>query len=298
MSPDLPQTQRTLQFAAPSVPRDGCLVHIYPSGPMLGTRYPLDDDTVLIGRTEDCRVRNTDPSVSRNHARIDRTPLGPVITDLGSTNGTFVNDQRCHREATVQDGDYLRVGNCIYRYLAGGNVEAQYHEEIYRLTVVDALTGLWNRRHLFDFLTRELSRSARHGRALSLAVLDIDHFKRVNDTYGHAAGDAVLRDVAARLKAQTRADELAARFGGEEFALVLPEAGTTEAVAACERLRADIAGCCFRCGDYAVSVTVSVGVVTTAGGSETTAEALFKFADARLYEAKAAGRNRVVAATV
>jgi two-component system cell cycle response regulator len=297
MLTELPLTQRTPKASAgPSAPRDGCLVHIYPSGPLLGTRYPLADDAVLIGRTEDCRVRNTDPSVSRNHARVERTPLGPVVTDLGSTNGTFVNDRRC-RDAVLSDGDYLRIGNCIYRYLAGGNVEAQYHEEIYRLTVVDALTGLWNRRHLFEFLGRELTRSVRHSRPLSLAVLDIDHFKRVNDTYGHAAGDEVLRDVAGVLKAQTRADELAARFGGEEFALVLPEASSADAVAACERLRDGVASCCFQCGDYAIPVTVSIGVMTTTGGA-VTAEALFKDADARLYEAKAAGRNRVVAGVV
>ena len=297
MTTELPLTQRTPKFAAPpAAARDGCLVHIYPSGPLLGTRYPLTDD-VLIGRTEQCRVRNTDPSVSRTHARIDRTPLGLIVTDLGSTNGTFVNDRRC-ADAVLADGDYLRIGNCIYRYLAGGNVEAQYHEEIYRLTVVDALTGLWNRRHLFDFLARELSRSSRHGRPLSLAVLDIDHFKRVNDTYGHAAGDAVLRDVAAVLKTQTRADELAARYGGEEFALVLPESGAGPALAACERLREGVAECRFRCGDDAIPVTVSVGLVTTAGESGVSPEALFQLADARLYEAKSAGRNRVVAAEV
>jgi len=272
-------------------------VHIYPSGPLLGTRYTLADESLVIGRAESCRVQNTDLSVSRTHARIDRTPLGPTVTDLGSTNGTFVNNRRC-RDAVLADGDYLRIGNCIYRYLAGGNLEAQYHEEIYRLTVVDTLTGLWNRRYLFDFLGRELTRSARHARPLSLAVLDIDHFKRVNDNYGHAAGDAVLRDVAAGLKAQTRADELAARYGGEEFAVVLPEAGAADAAAACERLRAGVAACCFRCGDYAIPVTVSIGVVTTTGTEGGTPESLFRDADARLYEAKATGRNRVVAGVV
>ncbi|HUR54715.1 MAG TPA: GGDEF domain-containing protein [Gemmataceae bacterium] len=297
MLSELPQTLRTPKFAAPTAPRDGCLVHIYPSGPLLGTRYPLTEDTVLIGRTDACRVQNTDTSVSRTHARIDRTPRGLLVTDLGSTNGTFVNDARC-REAVLADGDYLRIGNCIYRYLAGGNVESQYHEEIYRLTVVDALTGLGNRRHLFDFLARELARSARHGRPLSLAVLDIDHFKRVNDQYGHAAGDAVLRDVAAMLRARTRADELSARFGGEEFALVLPEADAADALAACERLRESVAGCCFRCGDYAIPVTVSVGVMTMTGEAAVAADALFQMADAKLYEAKSAGRNRVVAGVV
>ena len=293
MTTDLPQTLKSAGFAVPSGPRDGCLVHIYPSGPLLGTRYTLVEESVLIGRTENCLVQNTDSSVSRNHARIDRTPRGPLVTDLGSTNGTYVNDVRC-RDVVLADGDYLRIGNCIYRFLDGGNVEAQYHEEIYRLTVVDALTGAWNRRYLFEFLGRELARSARHQRPLSLAVLDIDHFKKVNDQYGHAAGDAVLRDVAALLRAEARADELAARYGGEEFALVLPEASAAEAEAACERIRASIEGRCFRCGEYAVPVTVSIGVATTAGEAVVAADVLLQQADARLYEAKAGGRNRVV----
>src|SRR5262249_13639398 len=149
---------------------------------------------VVLGRGEDCDVRINDHSVSRRHARIEPSPEGYYAIDLQSTNGTFVNDVPTD-VATLKDGDYLRIGNCIYRFLGGGNVEAEYHEEIYRLTIIDALTGIHNKRFMMEFLDRELARSARHGRPLAVLILDIDHFKTVNDELGHLAGDQTLRDL-------------------------------------------------------------------------------------------------------
>src|SRR5262249_43190695 len=150
------------------------------------------------------------------------SPGGVTVADLGSTNGTFLNDALVAR-APLKDGDYLRVGNCIYRFLAGGNVEADYHEEIYRLTITDGLTQTHNKRYLLEFLDRELARSQRHTRPLSLVLFDIDRFKAINDELGHLAGDHVLRELAACVKAAVRREELFARYGGEEFAVVLPE---------------------------------------------------------------------------
>src|SRR5438552_8298891 len=122
----------------------------------------------------------------------------------------------------LKDGDYLRVGNCICRFLAGGNVEAQYHEEIYRLTIIDALTEIPNKRFFLEFLDRELARTVRYHRPLSLILFDIDKFKVINDQLGHLAGDFTLREMASSLKAAIRKEELFARYGGEEFAVVLP----------------------------------------------------------------------------
>src|SRR5213079_1955127 len=132
----------------------------------------------------DCEVRINDGSVSRRHARIDFTTEGYCVVDLQSTNGTFVNDVAVLR-CKLKDGDYLRVGNCIYRFLAGDNVEAEYHEEIYRLIIIDALTEIPNKRYLYEFLSRELARAQRHSRPLSLILFDIDRFKSVNDEMGH-----------------------------------------------------------------------------------------------------------------
>ena len=180
------------------------------------------DTPVVLGRGNDCDIRINDHSVSRRHARIQPGADGYYAVDLQSTNGTFVNDVPASI-CKLKDGDYLRVGNCIYRFLAGGNVEAEYHEEIYRLTIIDALTDIHNKRYLLEFLDRELSRSARYARPLALIMFDIDRFKAINDELGHLGGDFTLRELAACVKGSVRKEELFARYGGEEFAIVLPE---------------------------------------------------------------------------
>src|SRR5262249_18783471 len=235
---DAVQTVRTPK-EAPARPAHpaACLVYISPTGPQMGTRYPLGAEPVFIGRQDDCAVRNTDTSVSRYHAKITRGDDGEYyVSDLGSTNGTFVNNQR-KQDGVLRDGDYLRIGNCIYRFLTGGNIEAEYHEEIYRLTVLDGLTQVHNRRYLSEFLDREMARAQRHNRSVALVLFDIDHFKSVNDRLGHLAGDMALRELCARVKAVVRQDELLARYGGEEFAVVLPEADSAAARAITERIR-------------------------------------------------------------
>src|SRR5262245_7709420 len=235
---DAVQTLRTAN-AEPTrtANRAAYLVYIYPTGPNMGTRYALGSEAVLIGRQEDCAIRNTDTSVSRYHAKIARSEDGEyIVTDLGSTNGTFVNNHQ-EQSGVLRDGDYLRIGNCIYRFLGGGNLEAEYHEEIYRLTVIDGLTQVHNRRYLNEFLDREMARSSRHNRPLALIMLDIDHFKSINDEFGHLVGDLTLRELCARVRTVVRADELLARYGGEEFAVVLPEADLVQAREVAERIR-------------------------------------------------------------
>jgi diguanylate cyclase (GGDEF)-like protein len=291
---DAVQTQKTPERDPAHVgTRDACLVYIYPTGPRMGTRYQLGEEPVLIGRTDDCEIPNPDPSVSRCHARIEYREDGRYwVRDLNSTNGTFVNHTR-QREGTLKDGDYVRVGNCIYRFLTGGNLESHYHEEIYRLAVVDGLTLVHNRRALNAFLDRELIRAARHGRSLAAAVIDIDHFKSVNDRLGHLAGDLALRELCARIKGVVREDEMFARYGGEEFAVVLPEADLPGAMAAAERIRALVEARPFTFNDKTYPLTVSIGVAVLAGDADT-ADDLLARADENLYAAKRGGRNCVV----
>src|SRR5262249_38249688 len=140
---DAAQTFRTpKQEPVRAASQAACLVYIYPTGPQMGTRYPLGDEPSFVGRQEDCAIRNTDAPVSRYHAKLARGENDEyTVTDMGSTNGTFINNQR-RQVGLLRDGDYLRIGNCIYRFLAGGNIEAEYHEEIYRLTVLDGLTQI------------------------------------------------------------------------------------------------------------------------------------------------------------
>ena len=274
---------------------DACLIHIYPTGLSIGHRYPLGATSLVLGRGEACEIRIQDNSVSRRHAQIEPHTDGYVVQDLGSTNGTFVNDVATAAPRRLRDGDYLRVGNCIYRFLTGGNIETEYHEEIYRLTIIDGLTRMHNQRYALEFLDREVSRSARHKRPLSVLLFDIDKFKLVNDQHGHLCGDYVLRELSERLRPGVRREDLMARYGGEEFAQVLVESDQTQALAAAERVRRTVADAPFRFEDRELAVTVSVGVATTCGDGAMTPTGLLRAADDKLYEAKRAGRNRVVA---
>jgi diguanylate cyclase (GGDEF)-like protein len=274
--------------------RDACVVHIYPTGPGMGTRYLLSDAPLVLGRGNDCDIRINDHSVSRRHARIQPGADGYYAVDLQSTNGTFVNDVPASI-CKLKDGDYLRVGNCIYRFLAGGNVEAEYHEEIYRLTIIDALTDIHNKRYLLEFLDRELSRSARYNRPLALIMFDIDRFKAINDEHGHLGGDFTLREVAGLVKATIRKEELFARYGGEEFCVVLPETTAEGGIAVAERIRAQVEKHPFQYEGKSYQATLSAGVAATTGDDALTPTELIRQADEKLFEAKNAGRNKVVA---
>lgn len=272
--------------------RGACLVHIYPTGPGMGSRYTLGDLPLVIGRGSDCEIRINDHSVSRRHARIQPGADGFYAVDLQSTNGTFVNDIPASM-CRLKDGDYLRIGNCIYRFLTGGNVEAEYHEEIYRLTIIDALTEIHNKRYFLEFLDRELARSSRYDRPLSLVMLDIDRFRVINEELGHLGGDFTLRELAFRIKGNIRKEELFSRFGGEEFAIVLPETASEGAVSLADRLLRVVGQQTFQYEDRPYSVTISAGVTTTQGEKTITPSELIRRADEKLYQAKREGRNRV-----
>lgn len=259
----------------------------------MGSRYALLESALLLGRGEESTIQIQDHSVSRKHARIELGSDGYYVADVGSTNGTFVNDKQIEN-TRLHDGDYLRVGNCIYRFLAGGNVESEYHEEIYRLTIMDGLTQIHNQRYLLEFLDRELARSARHQRPLALILFDIDWFKAINDDLGHLCGDYALRELAAIVKKTVRREDLFARYGGEEFALVLVETSKEGAIDVAERIRIAVEKHPFRFEERAFNITVSSGVAFTTGDASLTAAGLMRLADDNLYQAKRAGRNRVV----
>ncbi len=272
---------------------EACLVHIYPSGPDMGRRYPLRPGRTLIGRGETAGVRVQDNSVSRVHAVVESNAEGCYVIDQKSLNGTHVNDRPVAGAFQLADGDYVRIGNAIFRYLEGGNIEAEYHEELHRLAIVDGLTNLHNRRYLTDFLERELARARRHARPLSVLMFDIDKFKSINDTHGHLCGDAVLRELSHRLRPTTRREDLLTRYGGEEFCVVLVETDHPQAMGAGERIRRTVEGAVFDFDGENIPVTVSVGVATASPEHETP-DLLLQAADANLYHAKRTGRNKVV----
>ncbi len=270
-----------------------CLIHIYPTGPVMGSRYPLDHNPTVLGREDDCQIIIDDESVSRRHASILVGEDGYTVDDLQSTNGTFVNETRVSSQK-LKDGDYLHIGNCIYRFLTGGNLEADYHEELYRLAIIDALTEVHNKRYFLEFLGRELGYATRYHRSLTLAMVDVDRFKAVNDQMGHLAGDIALRDLATCIKRTIRKGDLVARYGGEEFAVVMPETPLQGGLTFAERLRLLIEKYEFRYEDKTFHLTVSMGVACSNGENWTTSSELIQQADEKLYRAKQEGRNWVV----
>jgi diguanylate cyclase (GGDEF)-like protein len=273
--------------------RYACLVQIYPAGEKMGQRHTLGDTPIVIGRSDSNDVAIADIGVSRKHARIEPSADGVYVTDLVSTNGTFINDRLVKGTEVIRDGDYLRIGNTIFRFLAGGNIESEYHEEIYRLTILDALTHLHNKRYLVDFLDRELIRTVRHSRPLAFLLFDVDRFKAINERFGHLAGDSALRALAGMVGKMLRPEDLLTRYDGEEFGLVLVETAPAQAQAFAERLRETIERHTFHFEKETFKLTVSVGVVTLPDGSISTTKELLQIADQRLREAKNAGRNRV-----
>jgi len=268
-----------------------CIVVIY--GPELGKRAALGHGTFEIGRSSRSDLPIDQESISRHHARITFDGYRHFIEDLGSTNGTFVNDQTVKR-TPLKDGDQIKLGRSILKYMSGDNIEANYHEEIYRLMTMDALTQTHNRRYFNEALEREYQRSLRYRRALSLILFDIDHFKQINDTYGHVAGDSVLRQLSLVVKPRLRQQDVLARVGGEEFAVLLPEVEPAGALVAAEKVRRLVESARFLVEGKEFGCTVSVGIASF-NARVTSPGMLYEAADKNLYEAKRAGRNRVVA---
>ena len=270
-------------------PRVSSMVMIY--GEFLGRRFEIDGAPLTIGRSPDCAIQLADDSVSRQHCRVTPGEEGAVLLDLGSTNGTYVNGTSVSARH-LRDGDAVQVGRSIFKFLTGSNIEQAYHEEIYRLKTTDGLTGANNKRAFEEELQREFHRFLRYHRPLILVMFDIDHFKNVNDTYGHLAGDRVLSEIGRIIGGAVRAEDTFCRYGGEEFSLLLPETTIEEGRAIAERLRAAVESARFEFDDVAIPITISGGV------AEATAEMgeparFVAAADERLYAAKRGGRNRI-----
>jgi two-component system, cell cycle response regulator len=286
-------TQVVQQPPPDDSPSNDCLVVIYTAEPgLLGKRFVLDKSPTRVGRGADSAIVLEGDSVSRRHAHFERRAGAWYVVDDGSTNGTYVNEEQISREQLLVNGDRIKVGPSILKFLSGADAEAKYHEEIYRMTIVDGLTQIHNKRALFEALEKELMRARRYERDLALLMFDIDFFKRINDQYGHLAGDHVLRELARIVQERIRREEVFARYGGEEFVILLPETPLPGAAALAESLRARVANHAFVFQGERIPVTVSIGTALL-GENDKVASDLIQRADEKLYEAKRGGRNRV-----
>ena len=271
----------------PTVPGQTCLVVV--SGPAAGEAVVLRQRETVLGRGEECQLQIRDDSVSRRHAMVTSILDRWLAIDLGSTNGTFINDIRIER-AELEEGDLLRVGKVALKLTCNAH-EQEYLRHVLELANTDALTGLYNRRHFDETLNAEVLRRRTPAAPHSLILFDVDHFKNVNDSYGHRTGDAVLKHLASVAKSQLTRDQLLYRTGGEEFAVFLANTPHSLALVTAELIRGAVETATFNVDGTPIQVTVSLGVAGLEAGDDITR--LYQRADKLLYAAKAAGRNRV-----
>ena len=279
-------------------PKRPCLVVI--AGTHLGEIFPVEGE-LIIGRDADAALRlPDDEGVSRRHARVTPVADGALLADLGSQNGTWVDGDRV-QERVLKEGSKIRVGQTtVLKFARYDAVEEHAQRQLLESALRDGLTRAFNRRYFLQRLAAEIRFAERHCQPLALLMLDLDHFKQLNDTHGHPIGDDVLRAVVGALGDTLRAEDVLARYGGEEFAVLVRGVNPEGARLLGERLRREVAELALaKEGGEKLALTISVGISNfplPAGGEvspEDVGKTLIGLADAALYRAKNAGRNRV-----
>ncbi len=263
-------------------------------GPQLGRQIPLDRMQLTLGRSSNCDIVIGHEGVSRVHCQFSFEGRAVRVCDHASKNGTWLRGERISAAegALLVNGDVLHIGDASFKFLDGSDTEAAYHEAVYRMMTEDALTQVKNRRFLLDVLEREVARERRGAQGLALLLADVDEFKRINDEHGHVFGDYVLRQVATVLSRATRRNDCLARYGGDEFAVVLTDGSRAGAEIFGERVRGAVEHERFELDGKSRVVTISIGVAVFSPELGTPA-ALLEAADVALYAAKGGGRNRV-----
>lgn len=269
-----------------------CLIQY--SGDTLGRRYELAAQTLVIGRGAAADLVVADSSVSREHAKCIVAGDAMEIEDLGSSNGTFINNQRITHRTALRDGDIVRLGAVHLKYFARDSIENVFHDKIYRRATIDAGTQVFNKQYLLETLETAFTYSRANARALSLIYFDLDFFKRVNDAHGHSCGDYVLHECAQLAKSCLRGEDVLGRYGGEEFVVVLPNCDARLAGALAERIRKTIEAHRFVYAGTQIRQTISMGV-SEINDAWRAPQNLLDDADRKLYQSKNGGRNRVTA---
>ncbi len=274
----------------------GCLLVI--QGGMVGERFPLDTNKKTLGRVPGVEIEIRDDSISRRHAEIAKRDNQFFIRDLGSTNGTFVNGEKISSERQLRSGDAIVLGgNTVLRFELQDELDERAHQEMYQASLLDGLTKIYNRKYFQDRLVSEFAFAVRHGSPLHLLMIDVDHFKQINDTHGHVGGDAALTALVAVIGKTIRHEDVFARYGGEEFALICRGVNEQGAHAFSERVRRAVETCPLTHAGKSIQLTVSIGLAKLMSTTMGAPEALIVAADDALYQAKREGRNRTVVAS-
>jgi len=275
------------------------LIHV--SGKDAGLAHKLTETshTIKIGRDPTADVVLDDTHVSRIHAEIEIKGTEEILLrDLNSTNGVFINGVKI-TERLLRDGDKILVGTRSYfKFCFQDSVDQNYQQNLFRAANIDNLTQCYNKKYFLDILNKEFSYTKRKSQPVSLLMVDIDYFKKINDTYGHMVGDTVLKSVGAFFLKNLRLENFACRYGGEEFAIILRNTPADEALRVAERLRLGIQQGHIKTKDKTINITISVGIATFTGNNFVTAEDFIHLADKHLYTAKSEGRNRTIAAAL
>jgi two-component system, cell cycle response regulator len=264
------------------------------TGGASGRQFKVMKGTAVIGRANHAEVRLEDDGISRTHARIRAETGRAWVEDMGSRNGTFVNGQKIAATTELKDGDKIKVGRgTVIRFGFQDDLDESFHENLMSSALRDGLTKLFNKRYFLERLDSELKFAQRHETSIALLLLDLDHFKKINDTHGHLAGDAVLATIAGVLLKAVRNEDVVARFGGEELAIILRATGIDGAHMMGERLRKLVESTHIPIEGKDVKATVSIGIAGYPSTPCKTLEELVECADQALYRAKREGRNRV-----
>jgi len=296
-------TERTQSVPSPSGKAEQLRdILVVLSGPQVGDLHTLAPGRPLvIGRRAGCDIQIDDDGISRRHCSIEVTAAGAVLRDLGSANGTFVGGEEIE-ERLLQPGERFEIGISTLKFDRADEVEANFQRKMGEAAMREPLTGLYNRRHFDERFAAEMAAAQRHGRMLTLLLVDIDHFKKINDEHGHLAGDEVIKMVANVLRGELRLEDVIARYGGEEFMVLARETNVKGATDLAERLRESVERARCPVGKEMLSVTVSIGVTISIGlvqfENPYTQNDLIAAADKALYQAKSSGRNKVVAIPV
>jgi two-component system, cell cycle response regulator len=267
------------------------------AGAAAGKVFTVDSKRFTIGRGKASNLTLSDQGVSRTHCAIVADDGGRYfIEDLVSTNGTLVNGVRVKR-IELNAGDRFQVGaDAVLQFGFFDAAEEGLVNQLYESATRDPLTRALNRRAFQDRLMAEISYAIRHREKLVAILLDIDHFKKINDSHGHATGDVVLRDVAKAIATTLRHEDVFARYGGEEFVLLARGLKLANGAKLAERIRHLVETSDFGVAERPLRVTLSAGVAEfNESTNDVTGEMLLRLADGRLYVAKSEGRNRVVA---
>lgn len=264
------------------------------TGSASGQVFKLPRGNTVLGRAPNAEVRLVDDGVSRHHARLRLETDQLWVEDLESRNGTFVNGLKIAVPTSLREGDKIQVGRTtVLRFAYHDTIDESFHENLMSSALRDPLTHLFNKRYFLDRLDSELKFAKRHNTPLSLLLLDLDHFKRVNDTHGHLAGDAVLINLSNVLLKAVRNEDVVARFGGEELAVILRAIPLEPALLLADRLRRLIEQTVTPHGGLEIRATASIGAAEYPSMKADTIEQMIEAADKALYRAKDAGRNRV-----